>query len=228
MSKPNKKTRDRRKTTRTKTDPLLALQQMAAPTPETAPVEKPTSRFKSRFFFRIGDDPELEFRKVPPKVEPVNAELVARTDALKKSFPRELSKHIDVVREFFLREIAPLTVSGIAGADQAHSILEGATGSDVDRSLQSTFQTMLTKAAHLRLAQFVGQYMSLDDRQMQQLLQVLQPKRPDNVNFVMAPAPLAEEKYEKQTQVRARPSGGRRPRHFGGSGNKEQGDLDLS
>lgn len=121
-------------------------------------------KFASRFFFVL-DDTVLSQRKEkfkPKQLEHVDAAIVARTTTYKKEVSPELKAKIEHIREYFLTEIAPLTLATASGARQAQQVVERYIDGKVDTTLLNTFEAMSARAARLKLSLFVLDLFDLD------------------------------------------------------------------
>lgn len=204
----------KRKPARTKTtnDVVSALSVVA----HTQKKEK--RRERSRFFFRL-DDPVLQIKE---EEQPVNEALVKATDEVQHDLPARMVPLVDNVRSFFLNELAPLTLAGVTGAQQARKALSDALGTEVDASTEAKFRTLLSKATDIKLASYIKRYMSLSEEEAALLIDAIKPKTP--ANLVLPLGQPYENKHSQKTQKGAQNrTGGRRDSHR--PGHKEEIDL---
>lgn len=174
MSQSNSKKAKRR--TRT-TSNLSIADAIANVASTTRRKEEPAAR-RSRFFFTLDEPPPVE---VPDEQQPVNEAVVLAINSTKDSLPKSLVPLVDKVRDFFLRELAPLTLAGVTGAQQARTVLSDALETEVDSATEAKFRAMLVKATDLKLLAFVKDYMGLTDRQAQLLYDSIRPANPANI-----------------------------------------------
>lgn len=154
-------------------DASTALGQIAT---STIDVTTPKRKFKSRFFFVLEEDLEVRKEKFKPKkLVHVDAEIVTRAAAYKKEVSPELQSKIEEIREFFLKEIAPLTMAASGGVVQAHKVVERYVDGKIDQTLIRVFDEMVARAAKLKLAAFVTDLFGLSDKQTEELFAKPQP-----------------------------------------------------
>jgi hypothetical protein len=122
---------------------------------------------KSRFWFTLktaADDVEVLKSKMQTKaLEHIDSEVEARLGLYKEEVHPTLLANISKVREFFLTEIAPLTLASGVGALQGREVVQKLVDSPVDGALFSKFDQMVNRAATLKLSQFVATYFGLED-----------------------------------------------------------------
>ncbi len=157
--------------------------------------EVPRRRFNSRFFFRVTDlDGEALRRKSlqAPKVEQQSSqEVFDRSNGYEKELAKSLAPKIDQVREFFLKEITPLRIAAATGKDQAKSVLEQASDSEVDDDLAIQWERMLARAVHLRLAKFIQGYLELDESDIKLLIDAAVPPTQQRPQVMVMPNPAS-------------------------------------
>lgn len=144
------------------------------------PVAKTDRKFKSRFFFRIqslGDELKIKAEKFKPrKLDHVDAEINKRLTSYKKEAPKKVERGIEAVREFFLKEIGPKTLAGLAGSTQARDIVQRLLGTAVDETQFNKFERMSHEAVNIKMAQFLARYYGLPRSEAERLLLSIQPK----------------------------------------------------
>lgn len=121
----------------------------------------------SRFWFKM-ETIEQETQKLkdqfkPKVLEHIDHEVQTRLDQFKLEFPQELSVNITQVREFFLKEIAPLTLAASGGLTQSRDVVQQMIGSKVDSGMLTKFEQLVNRAAVLRLGLFVLKYFDLPE-----------------------------------------------------------------
>lgn len=114
----------------------------------------------SRFWHRVEATTqeninELKASVKPKKLEHIDAPIERRTALYKKELPPMLKTNIRQIREFFLKEIAPLTFAVGGGVIQSRAVAERTIESGVDSSMFSRFEQMVGRAATLRMAHYV-------------------------------------------------------------------------
>lgn len=156
---------------------------------------KVEGRRKSRFFSKpsLSFNEEAEERKkkfVPRELEHIDKVVERRLTSYKEAMPKELNSHIKCVREFFLKEIAPLTLGSIAGTSQAQDIVQRMLGTSVDGSTFEKYDRMLRVGVNIAMARFIANYLNLPKSASNKLLAELEPKVPKTVVF---PSPTQNE-----------------------------------
>ncbi len=174
-------------------DALLAsIGELARPSSRKAePAPKVIkNRYRSRFFFHVSESfvEAVEKRKktmAKTGMEHVDDEITKRLAAYKVTMPKVMSVNIEKVREFFLTEIAPRTVSIGAGADQARDVVQRLLGSAIDGTQFSKFERMNAAAVDILMAKFIAKQFKLPAADAQRLLAIITPQVP-----VTVPVPL--------------------------------------
>lgn len=147
--------------------------------------DKPTvlkERHTSRFFFRLGKS-FAETAKHGQKtfkakeVTHVDHEVEKRLKNYRREVPAELAANIDEVREFFLREIAPISLAADAGARQAQEVVKRMLGSDIDGTQFEKFERMAAKAVEIKMARFISRQFGMTKREALQILEELKPRQ---------------------------------------------------
>ncbi|BAG41667.1 hypothetical protein [Ralstonia phage phiRSL1] len=99
----------------------------------------------------------------------------------RKTYQQELrpvlDKNLTRVREFWLRDVAPLTLGAQAGSQQAKDVVQRALGVPIDESQFAQFEHMLHKGATLVLARYITRYLKLPSSTVQYLLDSITPKK---------------------------------------------------
>lgn len=120
---------------------------------------------KSRFWFTMEKPAEVSKKTMAPKkLEHIDSEIVDRLSNYKTTSPGIYQGNIEKVREFFLNEIAPRTISASGGTTQAAEVLRRMLDTDIDQSTAQRFANMVNRAATLRMAEFVVSYFGLDPK----------------------------------------------------------------
>lgn len=172
-------------------DTLLAALTTIA---HASPVEesKPKKTRRSRFFYRpsVSFQEDIDERKQiskPVPVDLVDQEVQERLNTYKTELPTKLTANIDRVREFFLKEIAPLTLAGQSGAGQARDVVQRLLNAEIDGTPFAQYDRMLAIATTIKMAREITKYMGLPAAMAENLLDSIQPKK--EVAFMMPPPP---------------------------------------
>ena len=119
----------------------------------------------SRFWFKM-DLPSTKAQRkkasAPKKLDHIDSQIETRLDRYKQMSPRMFQGNIQEIREFFLTEIAPKTLSVSGGTTQAAEVLRRMLDTDIDASTAQRFTNMVNRASTLKMAQFVAKYFNLD------------------------------------------------------------------
>ena len=144
------------------------------------PPPNPVGRFTSRFFVKDVSDivADMKAANKPRRLEPDNKELSEFETRAKKTLPKLTQPNIKRVRQFFIEELAPLTMAVGAAVFQAKAVLKATTGEDPDPSAFANFERMAKSAVNLRMAQFLQDYLSLPAEAVSLLLESNSPARP--------------------------------------------------
>ena len=180
------------------------LSQVAYAKPRAVAKENRTSRF----WFRM-DNRELEVTKEmmrPKEVEHIDSQVVARLRKYRKTSPELFQKHSVAVREFFLRELAPLTIAASGGTAQATEVLTRLLDTNVDPSTVERFNNMLNRATTLKMAQFVATYFDLPADSVHSIIGSKEPPPPqtDNLLLEMLAAKTARSVEQSLTKMEKR------------------------
>lgn len=200
------------KTTRTKTTNNQNIADAIANVASSSSPAPPPKKSRSRFFFRVDKEDTINIRE---EDVPVNSDLVKATDDAQSSLPARMAPLVNDVRDFFVNELAPLTLAGITGAQQARAALAEVLGVEVDATTEVKFRSLLARAIDIKLASYVKNYMNLSEDEATLLLDTLKPRNPANLvlplsgheNTNRRPINKKDQK-EKETQNRG--SGRRR------------------
>lgn len=142
----------------------LAYSVEEVPNPENAKRGNAPVR-TSRFWFRLETTSEMvaaRKKKLAPKsVEHIDSEITDRLKTYEKELSPVLKDRIAQVREFFLTEIAPLTLATAGGAIQSRAVAERMLDTEVDSAIFARFENMVNRAATIKLGIFVLDYFGL-------------------------------------------------------------------
>ena len=177
---------------------LASLSDIAYSTITPKPA-KPVTVRKSRFFFRLSKSfaDELEAKKrefVPKQMVHIDAEVDKRLKSYRTQVPAELAHNIDNVREFFLQEIAPITMAAGAAANQALEVVRRLVKSDVDGTQFEKFERMMALAVDIKMARFVARALGLTKVEASEILQAMKPRPPQII-----PVGVPNDRREKET-----------------------------
>ena len=143
---------------------LDALSNLAYSTAPAKVTKKQPNRTSS-FWFRVESVADVVAKAkvdlAPKQVEHVDLEITKRVASYKAQLSPALKTNIEVVREFFLRELTPLTVASEGGITQAKEVVQRLLNTEVDSALIDRFRGMASRAAVLRLAIFMVEYFEL-------------------------------------------------------------------
>jgi hypothetical protein len=142
--------------------------------PRTRPKVSRFGTRSSRFWFQIETISEETARRKeqfkPKTLEHVDEAVTNRVKIFKKDIPQDLRNRIDQVREFFLKDVAPLTMASTGGALQARDVAERTLKTTVDSAIFSRFDNMVNRAATIKVARFVLAYFDLPEEFLPSLL----------------------------------------------------------
>ncbi len=149
-----------------------SLQRLAYSTPK-APIPIRDGKWTSRFFFRMDvppPDANLRDLMVAKKIDHIDAEIVARLDLYREEASGPIKTNLESVREFFLTEVAPLTLAASGGALQATDVIQRMVDSEVDPGIRGRFEQMVNRAAVLKMALFTLKYFNLPPEHLSQVM----------------------------------------------------------
>lgn len=152
----------------------------------------------SRFWFKVPESRvpkrkssvEVDIEKMradmrPRELEHIDSQVIDRLTDYKQESPAMYQSHIEEVREFFLKEIAPRTISAPGGAMQATEVLKRLLDTDVDESTVARFQNMLNRATTLKMAEFVAKYFGLSSEHIPSIIGSRQEQQPPTMQAMM-------------------------------------------
>lgn len=167
----------------------------------SVPENKPVivrERHRSRFFFKLSKS-FAETAKVGQKtfkakdLTHVDHEVEKRLKDYRKEVPAELASNIDEVREFFLREIAPISLAANAGANQAMEVVKRMLGSDIDGTQFEKFERMAALAVDIKMARFIARQFGMTKVEANEILEKMKPRQP-----TLIPVGVPNERPAKQ------------------------------
>lgn len=150
---------------------------------DTIAVAEPKPRNRnSRFWFKVNQTAQewatTQVESMAPAIEPINAEVLARARDFGPKFTREVAANIKKVREHFISEIAPLTLSIEAGSEQAAAVLRELGLGDADSAMGDRLMNMVNRAATIKLALFTLDLFGLDKSWYDKLFPKPEAKQP--------------------------------------------------
>jgi hypothetical protein len=156
---------------------------------------------KSRFFFKLSPSfsEDVDRKKktfAPRELHHVDEEVTRRLKEYRKKIPEELSGNIDAVREFFLNEIAPITLAAGAGASQAQEIVKRLVKSDIDGTQFEKFERMMAKAVDIKMARFIARQLGLTKVEASEILEAMKPRQQPQI------VPIGVPQHEGQNNAR--------------------------
>src|SRR6185437_11219069 len=130
---------------------------------------------RSRFFYTptTSFQEEVEHRKQiaePKEIELVDQQVEERLKTYEEELPPKLDHNIIKVREFWLKEIAPLTLAAQSGSAQAQDVVQRTLNAPVDQMPFRKFQLMIEHATTIKMAQYIAKYLGIPTSKVRELL----------------------------------------------------------
>jgi len=143
------------------------------------------SKKKSKFFFRVTESFEEEMARRQKDLEDsrdpglvnLDAEVDLRKEKYSKELPPKLQRNIVAVREFFLKEIGPLSLAAGAGSIQAREVMQRTLNAPVGEQAFAQFERMLNSANTIKMARFITKYTGLSINEAPSLVASIAPKK---------------------------------------------------
>lgn len=159
------------------------------------------SKYKSEFFFHVDEEDEIQIIKdnvyAKEAEDPVNTELILRSEKYATELPAELKDKIERVREFFLLEIAPTAIALQGGLSQAKSIIEQQVG-EIDASEMMLAERFAAQSSKIRVMRFIADMFDLTQDEAEKLYDLtLLPKQ---TQLFMMPQQDAQKQAAHSTQ----------------------------
>lgn len=169
-------------------DALLAALSTIAHVQATPKPAKPKRQRRSRFFFKptISFKDDLDDRKkisLPKEVEIVDEQISKRQKTYKQELPSELSSNIEEIREFWLKNIAPLTLAAQSGSQQAKDVVQRTLDTAIDETPFAQFERMVQIATLHKMSRYIVDYMGLPKSYATQISESLIPQQKKEVMF---------------------------------------------
>lgn len=136
----------------------------------------------SRFIFKIDPSFAQELTAAKKQMKPkrmthTDKDTVARTKQYATELPPTLAANILSVREFFLSEIAPLTLGAVGGTSQAKDVAQRLLNTEVRNEPFAQFERMVDAAAQIKMAKYIAKYLKLPATYWKEIRDVLNPKQ---------------------------------------------------
>jgi hypothetical protein len=183
---------------------LTGLTNMAYRT--SKPLERPVRNRRSAnpfFYYRtrsFAEDVGMQKATVEPQkqaMEHIDQEVEDRLKSYEKELAKELEKNIESVREFFLKEVDPLSLGIQGGTAQVHSLMLRIFPDGIDTEQFGQFLHMAKQARKIKMANFIAQYMGLPASEAERIADSLTPKKE-----FMVIGPNADERIAQQAPTR--------------------------
>lgn len=127
---------------------------------------------KSDSFYYFIDTP----KEVGPinTPEPVNQRILEQAKQMKKSFTAEVKENTDVLRDMFVKDIAPKLLPVVSALEDAKDILTEIVGQKVEAQAFTLAQKMVFAAAEVKLATRVATYLGLSKLETDRFFQKIE------------------------------------------------------
>lgn len=119
--------------------------------------------------FQVAEDPVV-------KTAPVNKDILATSQRLKKPFFRSLDANQKAISKYLIQDLAPLMLPAMSAIDDAKEVLSEITDLDIDTPLYATLTKFLRLGVEVKLATWVSRYLGLSAEETQTLFHRLEPK----------------------------------------------------
>jgi hypothetical protein len=123
----------------------------------------------------------------------IDQEVEDRLKTYEKELATSLEENIKKVREFFLKEIDPLSLGIQGGTAQVHSLMTRIFPDGIDTEQFVQFVHMAKQARKIKMANFIAGYMGLGLSDAERIIDSLTPKKE-----VLMIGPNAEERIAQQ------------------------------
>jgi hypothetical protein len=180
---------------------LSGLTNMAysgAKKPMTRPVRN--HREKNPFFYyrteSFSEAVGIQKATVEPQsqaMQHIDQEVEDRLKTYEKELPKTLEKNIEAVREFFLKDVDPLTLGIQGGTAQVHSLMNRIFPDGIDTEQFVQFINMAKQARKIKMANFIANYMGLGVEHAERIAESLTPRKE-----VMMIGPNVDERISHQ------------------------------
>lgn len=123
----------------------------------------------------------------------IDQEVEDRLKTYEKELSGALEKNIAAVREFFLKDIDPLSLGIQGGTAQVHSLMTRILPDGIDTEQFVQFVHMAKQARKIKMANFITEYMGLEISAAERIIDSLTPRKE-----VMMIGPNADERIAQQ------------------------------
>lgn len=123
----------------------------------------------------------------------IDQEVEDRLKTYEKELSESLEKNIESVREFFLKEVDPLSLGIQGGTAQVHSLMTRIFPDGIDTEQFVQFVHMAKQARKIKMANFITRYMGLELSDAEKIIDSLTPKKE-----VLMIGPNADERIAQQ------------------------------
>jgi hypothetical protein len=180
--------------------------------PITRPVR--TRREKNPFFYyrteSFAEAVGIQKASIEPQqqaMQHIDQEVEDRLKTYEKELSASLEKNIEAVREFFLKDIDPLSLGIQGGTAQVHSLMTRIFPDGIDTEQFVQFVHMAKQARKIKMANFIAGYMGLELSDAERIIDSLTPKKE-----VLMIGPNADERIAQQQSPTDEPPPVRKPR----------------
>ncbi len=125
----------------------------------------------------------------------IDQEVEDRLKTYEKELSISLEKNIEAVREFFLKDIDPLSLGIQGGTAQVHSLMTRIFPDGIDTEQFVQFVHMAKQARKIKMANFIASYMGLGVSEAERIADSLTPRKE-----VLMIGPNADERIAQQPQ----------------------------
>lgn len=181
---------------------LSNLTNMAYGGGRKAPITRPVKNRRESnpfFYYRTESFAEavgIQKATVEPQkqaMQHIDQEVEDRLKTYEKELASSLEKNIEAVREFFLKEIDPLSLGIQGGTAQVHSLMTRLFPDGIDTEQFVQFVHMAKQARKIKMANFITGYMGLELSDAEKIIDSLTPKKE-----VLMIGPNADERIAQQ------------------------------
>jgi hypothetical protein len=137
----------------------------------------------------------------------IDQEVEDRLKTYEKELSASLEGNIEKVREFFLKEVDPLSLGIQGGTAQVHSLMTRLFPDGIDTEQFVQFVHMAKQARKIKMANFITGYMGLELSDAERIMDSLTPKKE-----VLMIGPNADERIAQQQQQPQEEGATRKPR----------------
>jgi hypothetical protein len=123
----------------------------------------------------------------------IDQEVEDRLKTYEKELSETLEKNIEAVREFFLKDVDPLSLGIQGGTAQVHSLMTRIFPDGIDTEQFVQFIHMAKQARKIKMANFIASYMGLGVADAERIAESLTPRKE-----VMMIGPNADERIAQQ------------------------------